>query len=221
MLLPALSKAKDNAKRVKCLNNLKQSGLAYEIYASDSDGVIPISWYKSKTTQRSGMDCLRTANYVALTDSVLCPSWPPYKAVIVGGVMSASFGVLRPQGTPYSTGTDTFTRTKDANENNWESYHPWKMRSPANFSLLCDTSKTNGQNQERWYSAHTKGDCPHFRHGGNLCNSYFVDGHAESCTIDRFVEAYRRGMISAGSHALYLFIGIGLALDENTGLRKL
>ncbi len=38
MLLPALGKAKDKAKRIGCLNNLKQLGLSSMLYADDSNG---------------------------------------------------------------------------------------------------------------------------------------------------------------------------------------
>ena len=42
MLLPALSKAKDKAQSIKCLNNMKQLALCWAMYAGDNnDGLVP------------------------------------------------------------------------------------------------------------------------------------------------------------------------------------
>lgn len=41
MLLPALSKAKAKAQTIACLNNMKQWGLAYKMYADDNSDAVP------------------------------------------------------------------------------------------------------------------------------------------------------------------------------------
>jgi len=41
LLLPALSQAKEKAQRVACLNNLRQWGLATQLYAEENDDFLP------------------------------------------------------------------------------------------------------------------------------------------------------------------------------------
>ena len=41
MLLPALAKAKKRAQRISCLNNLKQFGIAVQLYVDDNEGKTP------------------------------------------------------------------------------------------------------------------------------------------------------------------------------------
>ena len=41
ILLPSLSKAREQGNRVKCLSNLRQLGLAMQLYADDNKGAVP------------------------------------------------------------------------------------------------------------------------------------------------------------------------------------
>ena len=41
LLLPVLSRAKERARRIHCLNNMRQIGFAMHLYASDNRDLLP------------------------------------------------------------------------------------------------------------------------------------------------------------------------------------
>jgi len=52
LLLPALAKAKESAKRTRCLSNLKQVALAWQMYADENNDKLPYN--RNKIGQRTG-----------------------------------------------------------------------------------------------------------------------------------------------------------------------
>ena len=55
MLLPALSRAKLRAGRLSCINNLKQMGVCFAMYAGDSGGKLPTITYNVLSYPQNGM----------------------------------------------------------------------------------------------------------------------------------------------------------------------
>src|SRR5439155_15215621 len=76
MLLPALSKAKDRAKRTNCLSNLRQLGLGTQMYAGDYNGHFEIDTRGAPpNTWINGADDLSWLypRYVPSLDAFVCP----------------------------------------------------------------------------------------------------------------------------------------------------
>jgi prepilin-type N-terminal cleavage/methylation domain-containing protein len=83
LLLPALAKAKAKAQRIKCVNNLKQIGLGFRIFSTDSGGSFPwaidtslggtsgTNWENDNHTYRQ---FLSVSNELSTPKLLYCPS---------------------------------------------------------------------------------------------------------------------------------------------------
>ena len=99
LLLPALSRAKESARRVACLNNLRQVGLASATYSLDQNGHLPwfLNWLYTKrgdlTTGRLYPYLNSTSVYLCPTDKIYLTSKkrPPGQAVPSGPFRGNSF----------------------------------------------------------------------------------------------------------------------------------
>jgi prepilin-type N-terminal cleavage/methylation domain-containing protein/prepilin-type processing-associated H-X9-DG protein len=82
MLLPALSKAKAQGKKVQCISNLRNMGLAMMMYADDNNGVHPRGnepvWWQVLTPNLGG----RAKNDYGRVKIYTCPSYPVRTQVV-------------------------------------------------------------------------------------------------------------------------------------------
>ena len=57
ILLPSLNRARETANKVKCANNLKQIGLAIQLYTNENHGSYPRTFASNSGTSGVGADC--------------------------------------------------------------------------------------------------------------------------------------------------------------------
>jgi len=175
MLLPALSQAREKARQAVCMNNLKQIGLAYTLYANDNNAWVPGPYVGQYWTH-----VLYAANYVRTpvvgkASIFICPSGVPSTWSGDG----FSYGVREPR---YSADlTYDWTTTSDGGE-----YYNWnKFTQPSNFVFIMDTGWCPlwcGGMQSYFFSwpnlppVGNQWAFPHLLHN-DMANCLFPDGH--------------------------------------------
>ncbi len=87
LLLPALSRAKESGRATVCLSNLRQIGLALQLYVGDNHNRLPVMRDKSMTTvtnELPGPDQV-LSNYAGNVNVFKCPSdkWPGGQAKLI------------------------------------------------------------------------------------------------------------------------------------------
>lgn len=112
LLLPALSKAKEKAKKTQCFSNLKQMGLAMLMYADDNQGRIPRGnepfWWQLYIPNLGGTRAVRDEYNRILVYT--CPSYPDKRQLICYVVNAWQFSSLRDTVGSEIVGTHSLTR---------------------------------------------------------------------------------------------------------------
>ena len=79
LLLPALASARSKARQAHCASNLRQLGLALQLYADDNTGWIPETTHGTSDSNRSWVFTLKP--YVGNVDAIrICPADPAGRA---------------------------------------------------------------------------------------------------------------------------------------------
>jgi len=97
LLMPAIARVRESARRMRCASNLRQVTLACMMYAQDNDGQFPSVWEGTWTVYASPKDLdgvkslqLLYPEYVDQTGVFSCPTVPARHAEFGGTVTAAS-----------------------------------------------------------------------------------------------------------------------------------
>ncbi len=184
MLLPALSKARAAAQSIKCVNNLKQHGLANVMYANDYDDHFVMGCVRTLGTSNLVSNDPHYNNWMPLVN--------PY---IVGATFNADCdGVYRcPSVSPAQHADPNFPVSYSFNDN-------LHRRTAANTPLewgritqATQPSATIALAENEWTATALpgfdgfqinvmQGQNGNGRHGSYKNNLNFLDGHAEQST---------------------------------------
>ncbi len=192
MLLPALARSKASAQRVKCLSNLRQLGLASQMYWDDNRGdcfryggaatnggqLYWFGWIGPGPEGQRAFDPTAGALYPYLRGRgvEVCPAFQ-YDAPDVK---------LKASGATYGYGYNLYLSTalsKPAFNIGW-------LRDPCGRALLADAAQVNTWQApaspshpmlEEWYYVDNSTNQPnvHFRHQ-QKAQAVFCDGHADA-----------------------------------------
>jgi prepilin-type processing-associated H-X9-DG protein/prepilin-type N-terminal cleavage/methylation domain-containing protein len=190
MLLPALGVAKNTAKSITCIGNLKQVGLAVLSYADDNKGLAP-SITSSTVANYMWPQYLTDGNYLPANTvkagqyTVLnCPSYS-----VILGVGTQYYGMVNDAQIAGDAGSWKIDDSKIRYHFNggFPSGVPrGNMYTPSEFILIGDSARLGMNSESQWYYAHPyyaayAASCKlfHTRHS-NRANTLFADGHVLS-----------------------------------------
>ena len=184
MLLPALAKARDKARTISCVNNLKQIGLFMSIYADDHDGLYPKANQNfnryNETNQWSGkwQDALMKYSHPGATYGDC-----KYLVSTAGGRLPID-PYACPTSFPYNPTTDTrHYGLNTAGGDDWygKGLGPLTIKTPAARMCVMDIDKRGGSYPDpacRDRNGVVSGGGTYRHDSASAANAVFCDGHA-------------------------------------------
>ncbi len=217
MLLPALNNAREKARTINCLGNLKQLGSAILYYADDHDGYSAAVYTDKFSGQRWCVQFRYISKYLISPESFICPSeslsrWPSiYETDWISyglpkditGYCAEGRNSEMPSIKLSKLAVGKGKQTVIAGESTIGS----KPGAYAGFSLMFDTSNTAATFTAPTAAYYQVDDSRH----GKKANFAFLDGHAGTLStteIKTEYTTYYRPRQNGSSTA-----GFGLTID--------
>ena len=195
MLMPALNKSRDSAKRITCMNNLKEVMSVYLRYSDDNNGFIMSSCYETLWGTTFG-DVL--AGKVGISKQkayklLACPKTPPGDEQVVQSGFQQVYGARLgsgPHNMPGKLGT-SISNYKIPNLSAGTAYfiRAKRMKHPSATAFIGDSSKVSQIMQINYVtiSNDTSGKFYAGAHGV-VMNAACFDGHVASWGTGEFLE---------------------------------
>ena len=213
MLLPALNQARDRAKSIQCVSNLKQVGLGLIAYNASFSGFFPArNYWDDSANPRYWAGILLSTRSLSSSASFACPVTNPMATGTVSGSSTDTIGMYIQKNNPYLQDHPSW--------NGWEqisygyNYGVLGVGSVAKFngikntrlqkpSHLITVADSTADRRKGYYSMRsTYGislDIAYPWHG-TACNVLYADGHVKS--------AVARARGEAGAAQLYSATGV-------------
>ena len=176
ILLPALNSAREKARGISCVNNLKQLGLSFHAYADDFNGFSPYNCPDATGDKKSWKSRLYGLNYIKTYQSTRCPAKP--------------FVCDSLNWTDDNRGTGTDGRSQGSS---WRGTVP---RSPSAFAMLSDSQRVWNTTSWEFYYQTTTVAYPNLNDATSKQTTGVVLRHNKRCNV-----AAVDGHVSAQSYA--------------------